>query len=126
MQGYISIFTKIIVILFLISMFFLLHSELNKLKYTYVNQIEEFLHYKHHSEANETSKKIAEQMYASCIKNKTYTREYHLKEEIKIEEQEICENECYGIPEEFGNLNKTINRGNHYITIDCKRGEVYD
>ena len=96
------------------------------MRYNYINQIEEILHYKHYSKTAENSERIAEQMYASCVNHITYTREYYLKNEVKIENQEICDSQCYEIPDEFKEINKRIDKGKHYITVDCNRGIIYD
>ena len=126
MHGYLSIFTKSLLIMLIISTLFITYGKLNEYRYNYISYREKVLEEKKFIKKS-VEQRLSEQIEVSCIAKKQYTREYILGYDIEIVEDRVCGKErCYDLNITYTFPEKIIKKGKHYITVDCEKRVVYD
>ena len=122
MRGYLSIFTKALVLILLITSILFIFSYLNEKKYEFSYIKKQTFYYKH--EINKSiEEELSEAINLSCIFNNSITELYYFPYEVSIDSS-VCGKTCFDIEKPFNN--KSIGKGKKLITIDCYKREIYD
>lgn len=126
MRGYISLFTKAILLIALLSSSIIVLKAISDYKYNYYSlreyYIENWLSAKGYENIGKEQKlvQIAE---VSCINEKSFTREFYLEKNITIKNNIICMQNCTNSTVILNN--STIKSGTKKITVECKNGVAY-
>ncbi len=122
MRGYLSVFTKTILIIIIIAILFITYSQVVEFKY---EVYEDYYKYMKLSEGEKPSeiKKIKEFVEFSCLTNKSVIFLVNpINKEISIEGKEVCEEqECLNLSKEFGYLNI---KEKGLVIVECEESKL--